>query len=106
MEAAEWSRVKVTRKEYEAKREKEWVGVTVRTRRDLRNGFVAIPAGTLCKIYRKQGGFALETEPCKCCGVRVLIGKVPFDDVAVVEDSKPKNVKPFTSREEHGSEPW
>jgi hypothetical protein len=76
--------VKVSRKEYEGKTEAEWKGVAVRTLRELRNGVVVIPAGTICRIYRKQGGFALETDPCKCCGVRVLIGKVPFYHVSVV----------------------
>lgn len=88
----------VTRQEYKVKTEKEWKGVTVRTRCDLRNGYLAIPAGTLCKIYRKRGGFALETEPCKCCGVRVLIGKVPFDEVTVVEGSEPEKEKSATEK--------
>ncbi|MCJ7424977.1 hypothetical protein MUP01_12035 [Candidatus Bathyarchaeota archaeon] len=106
MEVAESSRVMVTRKEYEGKTESEWKGVTVRTLRELRNGYLAIPAGKICRIYRKRGGFTLETEPCKCCGVRVLIGKVPSCDVTVVEGSKPKKETPLTSREEYQSDSW
>jgi hypothetical protein len=74
----------VSRKEYERKSEDYWKRVTVRTNRVLRNGWMEIPAGTLCRITDKRGGFKLETEPCKCCGVRVYISKVLPEDVDVV----------------------
>lgn len=57
---------------------REWVGHTVRTRRELRNGNHTIPVGSVATIegtYR--GTFSLRTTGCARCGVRVHITHVP-----------------------------
>ena len=66
----------VSRKEYEKRTEAQWKGVKVRTLCDMHNGIINIPKGTVCQIYGKSGGFSLETEPCKRCGVSIFIKKV------------------------------
>ena len=73
-----------------------WTGKTVRTTRILRNGNIEIPAGTICQILGKSGGFTLKTEPCRCCGVSVFIRKVgpeAVDLVTVPEDAVPKETE-------------
>lgn len=60
-------------------------GKFVKTTRMLRNGVIEIPEGTICEIRDKREGFALRTEPCKCCGVSVFIRKVPYDAVDLEE---------------------
>lgn len=48
-----------------------------RTRRELRNGNLEIPAGTEVQIVGKRGGLALSGVPCDACGVKVFITRVP-----------------------------
>lgn len=74
----------VSQNDYEKKTTNYWKTVTVRTKRVLRNGCLEIPTGTICKITNKQGGFTLQTDPCKYCGVRVYITKVPPEAVEIV----------------------
>jgi hypothetical protein len=74
----------VNRKEYERRTLDYWKTVTVRTKCILRNGHEEIPEGTLCRVTDKKGGFRLQTEPCKYCGVSVYITKVPPEDVYIV----------------------
>jgi len=74
----------VSKQEYEKRTKEYWKTVKVKTNCILRNGIIEIPKGTLCAIVRKGGGFTLQAEPCKTCGVSVLISKVPPEDVYVV----------------------
>lgn len=71
----------MTNRDYQRWNEREWKRHQVRTLRELTNGNMAIPAGTVCRITGKFGGFALRTEPCSACGVAVNISKVPWIDV-------------------------
>jgi hypothetical protein len=73
----------VSRKEYERITADAWKQIKVKTKQVLRNGFMSIPTGTICKIHGKGGGFELETEPCKCCGVSIWIRKVNPEHVKV-----------------------
>ena len=62
----------------------EWSQVVVRTLRDLRNGLIGIPTGTLCRVTGKGGGLSLSSQPCPCCKVRVHIRKVEPSAVEIV----------------------
>jgi len=60
---------------------RDWVGRTVRTRRELRSGMLAIPKGTVATVTYNRAGLTLSTEPCGHCGVGIYITKVPLGDV-------------------------
>lgn len=60
-------------------------GKKVISLRKLRNGWSELPAGTVFTIEDKSGGFSLQSDPCKCCGVRVYIRKVHPSAVDIVE---------------------
>lgn len=53
-----------------------WRQWLVKTNRVMRNGMIEIPAGTVCSVIDKRGGFGLKTEACKTCGVSVFIRKI------------------------------
>jgi hypothetical protein len=76
--------IMVSWKEYHKYTESYWKKQKVKTNKVLRNGFMEIPAGTVCDIKRKFSGFTLETDPCKVCGVRIYIRKVPHEDVDLI----------------------
>jgi hypothetical protein len=63
---------------------RDWVSRQVRTKRDLRNGNLFIPKGTVCTVTYNHSGLSLETAGCSACGVRVYITKVPEHDVELL----------------------
>ena len=64
----------------------DWNGLTVRTRRELENGSTVVPAGMTCsaEIGRGGTGLTIRTQPCQCCGVRVVMTRVHSSDVEPV----------------------
>ncbi len=83
----------ITKNEYERTTEQKWSGVKVRTLRELQNGTVMIPKGTICTIKRKQAGFTLITEACQTCGVSVYITRVPHYDLEKVDSKNTEVIK-------------
>jgi hypothetical protein len=71
-------------KTYRKHTEVFFMGKKVRTLIQMRNGYMVIPEGTTCEITRKYQGFNLTSEPCKCCGVRISINRVPYRDVELI----------------------
>jgi hypothetical protein len=65
---------------------RDWVGRTVRTRRELRNGMITIPAGTIAEVTYNRAGLELSTTSCESCGVRVFIRGVAEHDVDLLLD--------------------
>jgi len=63
---------------------RDHVGATVKTLRELQNGWCTIAIGTVATVTYSRAGLSLSTEPCKCCGVRVLISRVPYTDVELI----------------------
>ena len=63
---------------------RDWVGRTVRTKRELRNGMMSIPAGTIAEVTYNRAGLELSTQPCDSCGVRIFIKRVPEHDVELL----------------------
>jgi hypothetical protein len=79
----------------------DWVGRRVRTRIELRNGNVRIPAGTVMTVEGNRSGLRLETSPCPHCGVSVYIRSVWEGDVELlpVDESAPAGVEAQARRE-------
>lgn len=67
----------IREKEYARKNEAYWKLQKVRTLREIETWRMTIPAGTICKITRKMGGFSLNVEACPKCGVVVHVRKIP-----------------------------
>lgn len=74
----------MTRKEYESRTEKQFLGKKVRSTRPLSNGHAKLPSGTVFTIERKFKGFSLRSEPCASCGVQIRITRVPERDVELI----------------------
>lgn len=68
------------------KLKREYEGRTVRTTRELKNGWVIIPAGSVAVItIQSPKGSELTFNPCGCCGVRPIISHVGMDDIEFIE---------------------
>ncbi len=78
----------VTQKEYQRKKADFWEGKKIRLVKDIENGRMKIPAETICTVERKFKGFQLTADPCKCCGVRIMITNVPPTDVELIDQEK------------------
>lgn len=61
----------------------DWRGLTVITRREMKNGMHTIPAGTRMKVDGVSPGLTLESEPCPHCGVSARISRVHPDSVVI-----------------------
>lgn len=74
----------------------EWEGHTVLTKRDMKNGFVSIPSGTIMTISGKASKKSLSGFPCKCCGIapqitlkgdrNTILEDVEFIEIAIDEE--------------------
>ncbi len=61
----------------------EWEGKRVMTLREITNGWVTLPAGTLATVVRKFGGLWLE-HTCNC-GIKVKLSRVSVESVEVIQ---------------------
>lgn len=68
------------------KQVRDWNGLTVRTRTEMRNGMGVIPARTLCVVEGAGGGMGIQlrTKQCECCGLSFFISRVTPDDVEII----------------------
>ncbi|MGX5885196.1 hypothetical protein MJ546_33715, partial [Burkholderia gladioli] len=64
---------------------RDWLGMRVRTKRVMRNGYVEIPAGTLATVDGIGVGLELKIDPCSCCGMRAYISRIHGNDVEPIE---------------------
>jgi len=62
----------------------DWVGLVVRSTRDLSTQLATVPAGTLFVCSYSRSGLTIHSAACSCCGVSVTISKVPITDVEAV----------------------
>ena len=51
----------------------DWRGKLVRFKREMRNGYIIIPAGTIATIESPEIVTHFKCEPCKCCGIQARI---------------------------------
>ena len=63
---------------------RDWVGLHVRSLCDLRNGYLRMPAGCICKVTRYSRGLHLESEPCPTCGAQLRMSRVQERDVEII----------------------
>lgn len=59
-------------------------GLRVRTRREMSNGLVVVPAGTVGLVETAGNGWHLlqfRTDACSCCKVAVRISRVSWTDL-------------------------
>lgn len=82
---------------YDRLTEDELVGRKVKTLEPMANGKMEIPAGTVCTITRKWGGFNLKAEPCESCGVSVYITRVSPEQVEFLPEKPPQEQLEFQS---------
>lgn len=54
----------------------DWEGRKVRTLREIVNGYMVIPAGTVATITRARSGVTLRGDACGHCGVAVSVSRV------------------------------
>ena len=59
-------------------------GRKVKTLMELKNGWMIIPAGTICTIEGKHSGFSLRSSACVRCGVGIRIGRVQPPQVELI----------------------
>lgn len=59
-------------------RQRKWdrVGMLAETTREIRNGYGAIPKGTLVLVTTSGPGYGVETLPCAECGTRWSCSRV------------------------------
>lgn len=68
------------------KLKRDFVGRTVRTKRDMRNGMATIPKGTIATIKgRSRVGAELTSAKCECCGLHANISRIGDHDFEFVE---------------------
>lgn len=66
------------------KLKRDWVGLRVRARRDLKNAHGIIAAGATLVVYGSHGGLKMTADRCDCCGYRPSITGVSEDSVDIV----------------------
>lgn len=74
------------------KLKRDWEGLTVKTLREMWNGWCHIPEGTICTVVRNYAGLHLLSDPCPKCGVAVRISGVRENDVVIVSQQKETSV--------------
>lgn len=68
------------------KLKREYRGRTVRTTRELTNGYVTIPEGAIATVtVQSPRGSTLVFEACNCCGMKPIISRIAADDIEFVE---------------------
>lgn len=75
----------ITRMEYQKFTEEEWKGTRVKVVSPLVCGSLELTVGATAIIERKFLGFALRSDPCECCKVKVRISKCPLFALQVIE---------------------
>lgn len=66
------------------KRKKDWEGRKVRSKREMTNGYVTMPKGTILTVYRNHGGLEIIADSCACCGMKAWFRKVAEHDVELL----------------------
>lgn len=64
----------------------DWKGKYVKTLRDMQNGLMFVPKGTVCQVLYTHRGASLRTTRCECCGVAVYLDRVAWTDLQYLGD--------------------
>ena len=64
----------------------DYLGRTVRTTRDLTNGYVCVPKGSVGTVASQTSrGSTLVFPPCDCCRMKAVVSRVCAGDIEFVE---------------------
>lgn len=64
-----------------------WRGRRVIAEREIVNGYMTLPAGTVFTVRAKFKGFEMYSEPCGCCGGRMNVTRVDRSAVSLLGDT-------------------
>lgn len=68
------------------KLKRDYRGRTVRTTRELTNGYVSIPKGAIATVTgQTPRGSTLVFRPCSCCTMKPIISCIAASDIEFVE---------------------
>lgn len=68
------------------KLKRDYRGRTVRTTRELTNGYVSIPKGAIATVTgQSPRGSTLVFEACSCCTMKPIISRIAAADIEFVE---------------------
>lgn len=68
------------------KLKRDYPGRTVRLTRELANGYVVLPKGTVAVVTSQSPkGSTLTCEACKCCGMKAIISAISAEDIEFIE---------------------
>jgi len=73
------------------KLKRDRIGMKAETARDMANGYIKLPAGSLVTVTSWHCNANIEGDPCPHCGVRVRITRVHERDLIPIELPKDKN---------------
>jgi hypothetical protein len=68
------------------RRLKDLVGMEVTTRREMRNGYIVIPANSRVQVYSATAWHKIHIvgQKCDCCGVQPVMQRVHIADLAPI----------------------
>lgn len=66
------------------KRVADWIGMRIKARVKMRNGYVTVPVGAKGTVRYALGGLSIDFDPCKHCGLGAYITRVESRDVEVL----------------------
>jgi len=66
------------------KLKRDWVGLRVVTKKELKNSYGTIPRGTSCKVTKNYGGLYITAIPCEHCNFEIHMTKVSESSVEIV----------------------
>ena len=68
------------------KLKRDYTGRTVRTTRELKNGWGIIPVGSVATIKAQSPkGSSLSFKACACCGLLAIVSQVAADAIEFIE---------------------
>jgi hypothetical protein len=76
---------KMTCEFYKKHTERFFKGRKVKTNKEIRNGYVVIPAGRCGTITGKSRGFWIQFDRCPACGIAALFSRVRPEQVELID---------------------
>lgn len=63
----------------------DWVGMRLKSKHRVKNGWAELPAGTLWTVTYARSGLSIESDACSCCGIKVYVRGVDPRDFEVLK---------------------
>lgn len=71
------------------KRIGDWLGLRVKLKREMTNGYATFPVGAQAVVQGTGNGLHLKFDPCQCCGIAGHITRIHGRDVEVIDGGAP-----------------